>query len=990
MKRLISIVLYAVLMVLSFTSRAQHTFYIYRNDGCINVFDTEYIDSLIYSRLDLDSVLNEQYVTQEVYTPDSIYRIPLDVIDSIGFVTPPTIYKSGVKVLEGALRNNILSRPDELTLIYASSTPQNSLPKVGDKLVSTVGDEILESAFIGEVSQVNDCKDGIKVTCEPVALTDVFECYYSNYRAVNNDKEGKSRVFSDGFYGGKDKLNLGEKKYDLFHPNQSQQEIPYAYGADENLSPFSHDLNFLFKVKPRIEYNVYLVVNQEYGTTLSVLIIGDYETSEELAACGKIEVGGECSLFTLPIIIPETFTELFLDAGVFINTHAEASASAKWTQCYKHVFSWNWNSKKQQQLKSTNELKCISNSFDGAIMVSGAVSAGIYGRLGLAFAGTTQLDIARANLRADFGVKAEGALTIKYDDIKKAKISPKVYERLKEQSLKVSGFWNLSAEAKFFEWSGSKDLEIFGHSLHKDYPILSADYVPTFSELKITDDNKGTTLITSEVSGSINGASPRQDIGFALVNKDDDGDVLYSCLLEDYKGPSDFLSWEAKNYSLLKNYTVYPLIKYAGNEMLASPSIDMDSKVSVKTGECEDVLSTSAVVNGAVEGITLNTICSYGIEYKESSKEEWESFDVEHSGENSFTVELNGLEPGTEYSYRAFLFMEDTKLTGKTETFSTIPEITTGEANDITANSAYLTGKIVGFNDDCSFGIEYHISGQSEWIKLQCDKRESGTFTCMADGLEPNAEYVFRAYLLVGKDYYYGKTMIFQTLPGEISIKTEEATNVSSTSAVLNGVVLGKNKVATSKVGFEYRIHNSDSWETVRPSSINDDGKFNVILSGLSEETIYQYRAFLVTDDGNIYGALCSFTTLAQVKTPGVTFAKTRIISTYFDDGEYINELSITVNIAGSENIESLKPIIYGNGFETYIPVTVPFAGDGEVVFEMEIADTDEDFTPHCIGIDAFLKDGDVYPSSNMLQFSGSASSLRIDIVDNPKKIKNE
>ncbi len=678
MRYLISTVLCAIMVALSFPIKAQYTFYIYRNDGCINVFDTERIDSLIYSRIDTDSVLNERYVTQEVYTPDSIYRIPLELIDSIGFVTPPTVYCSGVKVLEGDLRKNIISRPDQLTLIYASSTPENSLPKVGDKLVSTIGDEILESAFIGKVSKVNNCGEGIEVSCEPVALTDVFEYYYSNFQS--DSKEVKSRGLSDGFYGGKDKLEFGEKEFDLFHPNQSGGKIPYVYEEEEELSPFSYDLNFILGLKPRIEYNIYLVVNREYGTTLSVLIIGDYETYEKLSACGKIDVSGECSLFKVPIIIPETFTELFLDAGVFLNTHAEASVSAKWTQNYKHVFNWSWNSKNQQHLKSVNELKCSSKSYEGSLTVNGAISAGMYGRLGIAFAGTTQLDVARANLRADFGVKAEGDLTVKNDDIEKAKVSTEVYERLKDQSLKVSGFWNLSAEAKFFEWSGSKDLEIFGHPLHKDYLLLSADYVPTFSEPKITDNNKGVTLITSDVDGKINGASPRQDIGFALVNQNDKSDVLYSYLLQDYRGPSDVLSWEATGHSLVKNYTVYPLIKYGGKEMLASPSVSMESKVKIETGEPRNISSTDAVVEGLVEGVPSGTSCNYGIEYKKTSGEKWESSEAEHRAMGPFSVYLHELEPGTEYSYHAFLSIEDTKLLGKDGTFTTIPKIITGEA----------------------------------------------------------------------------------------------------------------------------------------------------------------------------------------------------------------------------------------------------------------------------------------------------------------------
>ena len=41
-----------------------------------------------YSKFDLDSVEHDVYVVQEIETADSIYRIPLAAIDSVGFVQP--------------------------------------------------------------------------------------------------------------------------------------------------------------------------------------------------------------------------------------------------------------------------------------------------------------------------------------------------------------------------------------------------------------------------------------------------------------------------------------------------------------------------------------------------------------------------------------------------------------------------------------------------------------------------------------------------------------------------------------------------------------------------------------------------------------------------------------------------------------------------------------------------------------------------------------
>ena len=66
-------------------------FYIYRNDGDFDGFFYDQIQEMRYSKLDVDSVEQAEYVTYEVVTADSIYRIPLAAIDSIGFVQPDAI-----------------------------------------------------------------------------------------------------------------------------------------------------------------------------------------------------------------------------------------------------------------------------------------------------------------------------------------------------------------------------------------------------------------------------------------------------------------------------------------------------------------------------------------------------------------------------------------------------------------------------------------------------------------------------------------------------------------------------------------------------------------------------------------------------------------------------------------------------------------------------------------------------------------------------------
>lgn len=84
MKRLIaSILLFAGFLC---GAKAQNdAMFVYRNDGASNAFLKSAVDSMVCSQIDLDSLMHSDYVVQEIWTADSVYRIPLAVIDSIGF-----------------------------------------------------------------------------------------------------------------------------------------------------------------------------------------------------------------------------------------------------------------------------------------------------------------------------------------------------------------------------------------------------------------------------------------------------------------------------------------------------------------------------------------------------------------------------------------------------------------------------------------------------------------------------------------------------------------------------------------------------------------------------------------------------------------------------------------------------------------------------------------------------------------------------------------
>lgn len=139
--------------------------FVYCNDGAINGFLKSDIDSIRYSNFDVDSVLHKEYVVQEVWTVDSVYRIPLAAIDSVSFVTPPTVYKEGVIKMGEELVQYVISA-DSLTLQLKPDTPTSLIPQTDDLLVLLEGCEVLPNGFAGKVKSINTQNNYIEVVCE--------------------------------------------------------------------------------------------------------------------------------------------------------------------------------------------------------------------------------------------------------------------------------------------------------------------------------------------------------------------------------------------------------------------------------------------------------------------------------------------------------------------------------------------------------------------------------------------------------------------------------------------------------------------------------------------------------------------------------------------------------------------------------------------------------------------------------------------------------
>ena len=163
-------------------------FYIYQNDGHFDGFFYDQVQKISYSKLDTLGMEHEKYVSQEIVTADSTYRIMLSAIDSVGFVQPEIKFNPRLRNLreEGMLAYLTAKDKDALSLTFSSAMPENLRPHEGDVLI----DFDFEDGFGGKVKSVSS-GGSIFVECDPIeSLNDVFQQFIT-VEQIDENKNGE-------------------------------------------------------------------------------------------------------------------------------------------------------------------------------------------------------------------------------------------------------------------------------------------------------------------------------------------------------------------------------------------------------------------------------------------------------------------------------------------------------------------------------------------------------------------------------------------------------------------------------------------------------------------------------------------------------------------------------------------------------------------------------------------------------------------------------
>ena len=260
---------YVLVLILMMTAaqqlKAQDAFYIYRNDGDFNGFFYDEVKRMGYSKFDLDSIEHDIYVVQEVETADSLYRIPLASIDSIGFQQPEVKFNPKFKpVAKAGLLPYLKSARDGWVRFL--NLPSNLKPSVGDILVGFPTDENAsrlydEGSFSCVVDRIDEGPSTLQESGTMLTLwghaidqfSDVFEQYIT-VEELGYDQQGnlvRHRVAGIDANGGP-RREYGEGSVNLIDFSGT---LTREWNPNENTSvSFNADVGVKFRVK--VAYNI--------------------------------------------------------------------------------------------------------------------------------------------------------------------------------------------------------------------------------------------------------------------------------------------------------------------------------------------------------------------------------------------------------------------------------------------------------------------------------------------------------------------------------------------------------------------------------------------------------------------------------------------------------------------------------------------------------------------------------------------------------------
>ena len=589
------IALLSVLGVSAQQQQNQYALYNYRNDGDFNAWLNIDVDSITYSNIGLDSVEYDNIVTQEVWTPDSCYRIPIEVIDSIGFKAPETKYKDRVFHLNEEHEPYIINI-DDLNITFDSSTPSHLLPAVGQVLVTETSYGILEDGFAGRATSISNTDDGIKFICEEVSLSDIFEqiIYVSKCSSTegitpktNHTRSSRRRIFDFG-------IGIDEVIPIEFDPVETPKKID------------GEDMPCQFKYTPEMEITCLISVLRNHPAVAKITFHHSHSLSLKMNYEGNIIkpkskewwFSKENIRIHIPVAAVDAVIKPYINFGAFVDYNAKVNFEYELPLLkFEQTFGVDYSEyrKEEERLQFINDTEFVHDDPTLSLSLDGSLAFGLAMKIGAKLIHERLL-----NFEATFHVGPEfkGHIDLSTDRIGE---DANLYRQLKTTTLDLYGYVSIpKATYQYFgsgvklakrgTWKGAKwsnkvkkteDLlpnEDNPEGIMTDWLIKRWYLLPEFEKPDVYEANA--TAAVASVKPSRNLLFP-VDVGLAFKDYQTGNVIEKEC--GEYWGKrhnaeSNYIT-TFEDLAQSSIYKVYPTVKFAG--ILSTLNLKMDAEPSV-------------------------------------------------------------------------------------------------------------------------------------------------------------------------------------------------------------------------------------------------------------------------------------------------------------------------------------------------------------------------------------------------------------------------
>ena len=603
-----SLLLSLVVAPLFAQETSQYAIYNYRNDGKFNAWLNVEIDSITFSCIDTLGIEHDDIVVQEVWTADSVYRIPMDAIDSIGFRAPEPKLRDNLFYIRDYHINHTISL-DSLTVYFNKTISNDSLPSIGQVMLCAMEKSPFDEGFAGKVQKINRLTDRIEVVCSQVGPCDVFERLVMVGTAVSDlgdfesEMKGRRRIKSDEHAIGIEEIDLPDpwkdewevKFLDLLSITSKKPTVRYKYYM--NISSFYFYISGdIWITHSDLTYNVtfdwekIMKLGKEYDNVKQIWSLfkdGNYSAIQK----ADMEKALENDQWEKKIPIPfqaGPFNIVF-ELGAMLKPQA-VDLKAEWemkSSAFHHIgfylqghnplapdiegFTDGWE---MDQSNTWTSFPCTSYSAD--IKIDGSLAFGLFARLNVSM--LTKY-LVRASIGAEAGIKVSysGDFTLKDSDCN----VPNIYGLLKDTNVGVKCYGKVKGEF------GALPFNLINLQAEAEYPFFEGKFYlfPHFTEPSLTtklgfsrSDNE---LFCSTVSGNlIPFYSCYPGLGFYSDSGDSEWNNQKAVHIE--KDPYNFESFYYGNdeieYSAYEaklnkgeTYRCYPVFKLFGHLWKAGP-----------------------------------------------------------------------------------------------------------------------------------------------------------------------------------------------------------------------------------------------------------------------------------------------------------------------------------------------------------------------------------------------------------------------------------